>query len=97
MIEAKKIVRAPDGGWGWFVVLGAFIVNVLVIGQLQSYGVIMIALLENLDTTQVLAQWVNGIAYAMTFLMCERTYVTSGTCCFCILVLVFCTNHRLHI
>ena len=31
--------RAPDGGWGWMVVLGSFFCNFIVDGIMFSYGV----------------------------------------------------------
>ena len=40
----------PDGGWGWMVCLGAWIVNFLTVGQQNSAGVVYSALLNEYST-----------------------------------------------
>lgn len=40
-------VAAPDGGWGWFVAVAAFVVNFIVDGVCLSYGVFYVELREN--------------------------------------------------
>jgi len=33
------MVVAPDGGWGWMVVFGSFMIHVIADGMAYSYGV----------------------------------------------------------
>ena len=40
----------PDGGWGWVVCLGAWIVNFLTVGQQNAAGVMYSALLNEYST-----------------------------------------------
>ena len=40
----------PDGGWGWVVCLGAWIVNFLTVGQQNAAGVVYSALLNEYST-----------------------------------------------
>ena len=40
----------PDGGWGWVVCLGAWIVNFLTVGQQNAAGVVYSALLSEYST-----------------------------------------------
>lgn len=39
----------PDGGWGWFVCAGTFIVNFIVFGIHNSFGVVYANLLDELN------------------------------------------------
>lgn len=36
----------PDGGWGWVVCMGAFVVNFLTVGQQNSAGVVYSILVD---------------------------------------------------
>ena len=42
----------PDGGWGWVVCLGAFMVNFLTVGQQNCAGVVYDALMEKYSTSR---------------------------------------------
>ncbi|KAI0229983.1 hypothetical protein LSAT2_019611 [Lamellibrachia satsuma] len=39
----------PDGGWGWMVVFSTFIVHVIVCGIPNSFGIFLIAFIEQFD------------------------------------------------
>lgn len=36
----------PDGGWGWFIVLSSFLMNVIVDGVCYSYGIMLPELVQ---------------------------------------------------
>ena len=40
----------PEGGWGWAVCLGVFVVNFLTVGQQNSAGVVFDALMDEYKT-----------------------------------------------
>ena len=42
----------PDGGWGWVVCLGVFMVNFLTVGQQNCAGVVYDALMEKYSTSR---------------------------------------------
>lgn len=44
----SKHPEIPDGGWGWFVCAGTFIVNFIVFGIHNSFGVVYANLLDEL-------------------------------------------------
>ena len=61
----------PDGGWGWLVCVGTFLVNFIVFGIHNSFGVIYANLLDELrlgeaETGRLLSQ---GLAY-LIFVYC---------------------------
>jgi len=37
--ESRSVPTVPDGGWGWMVVLGSFMIHVIADGTMYSFGV----------------------------------------------------------
>ncbi len=60
--EAPSVV--PDGGWGWMVVLGSFILHILLGGLSRSYGLIYLQLREKFNSTAAITAWVGGMFVA---------------------------------
>ncbi|KAJ7988900.1 hypothetical protein DPEC_G00313980 [Dallia pectoralis] len=54
---------APDGGWGWVIVVSSFLYNVLILGYHNSFGVYLISLLEEFGETSSKTAWVGSISY----------------------------------
>ncbi|KAJ2941898.1 hypothetical protein O0L34_g10714 [Tuta absoluta] len=49
----------PDGGYGWVVVLGAFMVQFWVAGLFKSYGVLYVEIMETFpDSSESMASWI---------------------------------------
>ncbi|XP_067949510.1 monocarboxylate transporter 12-like [Watersipora subatra] len=61
-----KTIEPPDGGWGWIVVLGSFLIHVIVDGITYSFGVIFIALLEDFQGGKGDTAWILSIFVGMT-------------------------------
>lgn len=40
------VKRVVDGGWGWMVVFGVFMINVIIDGCLYLFGVLFIYLVD---------------------------------------------------
>ncbi|XP_054716114.1 monocarboxylate transporter 12-like [Uloborus diversus] len=55
------VVRPPDGGWGWFVVLGSFFCNVIVDGIIFSYGLFLPELAQDLGESKGRLAWVGSL------------------------------------
>ncbi|XP_051160591.1 monocarboxylate transporter 9 [Leptopilina boulardi] len=53
----------PDGGWGWFVLLAAVMVNLLIPGTVKSFGVLFVVYLEVFSTTPSEASWIPALCY----------------------------------
>ncbi|XP_077977769.1 monocarboxylate transporter 10-like [Glandiceps talaboti] len=64
----------PEGGWGWVVCIASFWTNGTVFGILNSFGVLLVAMLDDPSlhesgaTTFTIA-WVGSVAIGITFLM----------------------------
>ncbi|XP_072401521.1 monocarboxylate transporter 12 [Diabrotica undecimpunctata] len=53
----------PDGGWGWLVLFGATMVNILVPGTIKSFGVLFVEFLEAFDSTPAEGMWIPALCY----------------------------------
>ena len=47
--QSVDVPIPPDGGWGWMVVLGSFIIHVVADGMAYSFGVMVVYLLNEFD------------------------------------------------
>ena len=68
--ETKQI--APDGGYGWLVLLGSIIVNILIPGTVKSFGILFVEFIEVFDATPSAAAWIPALSYFL--------YSSTGTC-----------------
>ena len=55
----------PEGGYGWVVVFASFIVHVLVLGSLYTFGVYYPVYIEAFDANQGAVAWVGSIGAAL--------------------------------
>ena len=65
---------APDGGWGWMVVTGSFIMHLLLGGLNRSYGVVYIHLRERFHSGSALTAWVGSASLAVRWFCSECQY-----------------------
>ncbi|XP_060515775.1 monocarboxylate transporter 13 isoform X2 [Cylas formicarius] len=61
-MEKVKLVP-PDGGWGWLVLFGATLVNILVPGTVKSFGVLFVEFLEAFEATPSQGMWIPALCY----------------------------------
>ena len=62
---------APDGGWGWMVVLGCTGMHLFLAGLNKSYGVVYIELRRKFGSSAAITAWVGGLAAAIRFAASE--------------------------
>ncbi|KAJ8980584.1 hypothetical protein NQ317_018711 [Molorchus minor] len=71
LLEAKKNEKTmekyelvpPDGDWGWLVLFGATLVNVLVPGTIKSFGVLFVEFLEAFESSPAEGMWIPALCY----------------------------------
>ena len=58
----------PEGGWGWMVTFGAFVINVIVDGIIYTFGLFFIELYQYYDESRSLTAWIGSVSVGMLLL-----------------------------
>ncbi|KAH8405181.1 hypothetical protein KR222_007488, partial [Zaprionus bogoriensis] len=53
----------PDGGWGWLILFGSCLTNILIPGTIKSFGVLFVEFVEAYKTTPTKAAWIPSLCY----------------------------------
>ncbi|XP_077283467.1 solute carrier family 16 member hermes [Arctopsyche grandis] len=61
--KEEWILVPPDGGYGWLVLAGAMLVNILVPGTVKSFGVLFVEFLDVFDAGPAAAAWIPALCY----------------------------------
>ncbi|XP_052061354.1 monocarboxylate transporter 14-like isoform X2 [Mytilus californianus] len=65
----RKYVTGPDGGWGWVVCLGTFIVAFIVEGTTAAFGVLIIPIQEEFKASKSSTTWVASLSFGVCYLI----------------------------
>ena len=57
--------NAPDGGWGWMVVIGCFLVHLTADGILNSFGVYYSEFLDYFHSDKGETAWIASLWHTM--------------------------------
>uniref|UniRef100_A0A1L8DEJ0 Putative monocarboxylate transporter n=2 Tax=Nyssomyia neivai TaxID=330878 RepID=A0A1L8DEJ0_9DIPT len=63
MENADYELVPPDGGWGWLVLAGSMLVNILIPGTIKSFGVLFVEFLETFNASPATAAWIPALCY----------------------------------
>ncbi|KAH8272212.1 hypothetical protein KR018_011734, partial [Drosophila ironensis] len=61
--ECEYDLVPPDGGWGWLVLLGSCLTNILIPGTIKSFGVLFVEFTEAFNSTPTKAAWIPALCY----------------------------------
>ena len=64
--DSKSSVKAPDGGWGWVVVISSFLIHFIMDGITYSLGTYLPIFTEFFDISHGAASVVHSLLPAIT-------------------------------
>lgn len=67
-IEREEAV-VPDGGWGWFIVLGSFLCHFIIGGMERSAGLLYLYFLERYRQSAATTAWATTLASAIRLML----------------------------
>ncbi|CAI9718524.1 monocarboxylate transporter 12-like [Octopus vulgaris] len=69
-VETKPTseLKAPDGGWGWFIVLASALTHAIIGGQERSGGILYLELLRKFNKSSTETAWVTSLSGALRLL-----------------------------
>lgn len=65
----RKHTIGPDGGWGWMVCLGTFIVTFIVEGTTAAFGVIIIPIQNEFEASKSSTTWIASLSFGVCLLV----------------------------
>lgn len=108
--ESSGVAEPPDGGYGWFIVFGAFSVQFWVAGLVKSYGVLYVEIMETFpSSTATVASWIPAILSALCLVLaplssalcqrfsCRSVVFVGGIFCSLGMVLSYFATSLLHL
>lgn len=72
--NGNDTIPPPDGGWGWIVVVGSFLVHVLTDGITYSFGVFMPDIVDDFGVSRQTVGWLNSLLVGVTFVSGELSF-----------------------
>ena len=61
--------NVPDGGWGWAVCFGSFLVNFILDGTMFSFGILLLELLAHFGEGKAKTSWIGSSLLGMSMFM----------------------------
>ena len=59
-------VKAPEGGWGWMVVVGQHVIQALTAGEATCMGLFLVEWLEEFDESVSTTSWIVSLVPMLT-------------------------------
>ena len=87
--SSDTLPTPPDGGWGWMVVLGSFVLQAIRGGVTHSFGIFLVAFIEQFDACRGDVGWISSLMDGMTF--------CSGICNLIEIIDAFNSHHKVWI
>ncbi|XP_067879770.1 monocarboxylate transporter 13-like [Heterodontus francisci] len=64
-MAARVPGEVPDGGWGWMIVVAAFLMSALVFGVIRSFGVFFLSFVDYFSEVSSTVSWITSMAVAV--------------------------------
>ena len=76
-VDEKAVFIPPDGGYAWFIALGAFLAMFWSAGTIKSFGIIFKEIILEFPESKTLASWIPAAITSISLIMSP---VTSALC-----------------
>ena len=63
----KNRTTPPDGGWGWIIVLASFIIHVIILGIVYSFGIFYVEFLHYFNGGKGETAWVGSMVAGVMY------------------------------
>ena len=70
--EEGAVPMAPDGGWGWMVVLAGFMVHFLLDGINYTFGILLVPILKDFDSDSGTVVWAGSLLVGVNMLSGQK-------------------------
>uniref|UniRef100_A0A0V0J5Y8 Monocarboxylate transporter 5 n=1 Tax=Schistocephalus solidus TaxID=70667 RepID=A0A0V0J5Y8_SCHSO len=67
-LTGEQSMKPPEGGWGWVVVFGSFLVHLIADGITYAFGVFTPAIVDYYGASRQLVGWLNSALVGITFI-----------------------------
>ena len=64
----EAVPVAPDGGWGWVVVLAGFMVHFILDGINYTFGILLLPIVEDFDSDSGTVVWAGSLLVGVNML-----------------------------
>lgn len=71
--EEDDVPKAPDGGYGWVVLLASFLISFIIDGVMYSFGLVLTRIREEFGVTEEKTNWLSSLNTG--FLFCSGPIV----------------------
>ncbi|XP_037800952.1 uncharacterized protein LOC119595836 [Penaeus monodon] len=68
-LDAAEVKVVPDGGWGWLVALGSFIIMTLVLQLSPCFGILFSRYLLDLGASSITTAWIFNVECFLLYVM----------------------------
>lgn len=72
---AKSYPPCPDGGWGWWVVFGSFMIHVIADGIIYSFGLFYFELVNHFNASKTATSMVVSIMNGTTYCIGKLIFI----------------------
>jgi len=64
--DSQEVIPPPDGGWGWAVTFGSFMIHIIADGITYTLGIFLVEFMVAFNVGSEATSWIASILVAVT-------------------------------